>query len=238
MLSRRMRHLNWAWILAAAIFSSCSHGSSASPNSDPSSRFEPASGAVFVGCGFLVAEHHGATNFTVLMVAEEAKQVPDKENTAWVLDGVLVETTSASASDIGFPSARGESLLQRHLDWETKDLGKKSAWMNLKPPTIGKIDLGVEFPTMTWIVDATGDAEVLGVKIAHLLYVTAAIDDVVFVMAAPMRSRDELGVVGPSLQRSLRTLKKVSRPTDILKLSKEVRESPPPWKGCPPAAAK
>ena len=238
-----MKPVKTKWLLATlATLAGCSHAAP-QPQVQTAARvsaerqpetFTPTSGAVYVGCGYFVAENHGSTNFTVLLLAKKALQVPQQSYTAWVLDGVLVETTVARASEMASPLLRGDALLRRYLEWEAQDLAKKPGWAGMQRPTIGKIDLGVPFPSLVWIADATGDVEVLGQKIGHLLYVTAAVDDLVFVMAAPLRSRDELGVVGPTLERSLRTLKKMSRPTDIHSLSAEIRSSKTPWKGCRP----
>jgi hypothetical protein len=224
-------------ILASVL--GCSHAASPPQVAKPASSereqpqtFTPESGAVYVGCGFLLAENHGPTNFTVLLRAKHARQVPQPNYTAWILDGVLVETTIATAGDIGSPLLRGDALLRKHLEWEARDLAKKPGWAAMQTPTIGNIDLGVSFPSLVWIADATGNVEVLGQQIRHLVYVTAAIDDVVFVMAAPLRSHDELGAVGPTLQRSLRTLKRMSQPTNIRSLSAEIRSSTTGWKGC------
>lgn len=243
-LGRHMRLLEMKWLFATFAFVfGCSHAAAPGEGKAPSpgsrdgepQTFSPTSGAVYVGCGYLVAENHGATNFTVLLLAKKAQQVPNRDYAAWVLDGVLVETTVASANEMASPRLRGDALLRKYLEWEAQDLAKKPGWASMQKPVVGNIDLGVPFPSLTWIADATGDVEVLGQKIAHLLYVTAAIDDIVFVMASPLRSRDELGVVGPSLQRILRTLKKTSRPTDIYSLSAEIRGSKVPWKGCGPS---
>jgi hypothetical protein len=192
----------------------------------------PVSGSVFVGCGFLVAENHGATNFTVLLAADHARTFPAGTEGAFILDNVAVQTTSATAKGMGAPTLRGQALLQRHLEWEAQYLSTRPAWKGLESPEIGKIDLGLPMPTLAWVVKPTGRVEVLGQPIVGLLYVTVAIDDVVFALVGPMRSPREIEIVGPAFQRILRTLRQTSSPTDIFALSTRLKSTHEPWPGC------
>jgi hypothetical protein len=194
-------------------------------------RLEAASGVLFAGCGFLVIENHGATNFTVLLRAEHAEQL-EKNGTAWVLDNVVVETTSTTAREMGAPELRNRPLLLKHLEWETRYLGDRAGWRGLARPEIGNLSLGVPFPTLAWIATPTGNVEVAGQSIKGLLYVSAAIDDVVFVLAAPLRSPSDLEAAGPVLQRILKTLHQTPEPTDLVAVSARMKESPAPWPGC------
>lgn len=194
---------------------------------------EPSSGSVFVGCGFLLAENYGRTTFTVLLPAEQARSVPNGKFTAWILDDVLVETVSTTVDDVKAPKLRGAPLLREYMDLEMQYLATIPGWAGVERPEIGNIDLGVPFPTLSWMAKPTGNVEVLGQKITGLLYVASAIEDVVFVVAAPIRSPADLPAAGPMIERILRTLRRTTAPTDIHALSDQIKNSDEPWPGCP-----
>jgi hypothetical protein len=227
-------------VLASVMLAACAYvpaapppsaGSLASPAPAAAEPLELASGAVFVGCGFLSIENHGDTHFTALLRADHAQQIK-KNGTAFLLDNVVVEVTSTTAREMGASDLRGRSLLLKHMDWEAHYLNGLPAWRGLRRPEIGEVPLGVPFPTLAWLARPTGDAEVLGQKITALLYVSAAINDVIFVLAAPVRSPRELEEVGSALGRILKTLHETPDPTDVVALSTALKESPAPWSGC------
>jgi hypothetical protein len=62
--------------------------------------------------------------------------------------------------------------------------------------------------------------------------VSAAINDVVFVLAAPVRTRGDVGAAGLVMDRSLKTLRETPEPTDLVGLSAKLKESGAPWPGC------
>jgi len=228
------RRLPAALVLGGLTLAACSHASpsvAVGPSAPAAEPLGPASGVVFVGCGFLAIENHGATNFTALLRADHAQQV-EKNGAAVLLDNVIVETTATTGRELGAPDLRGRALLLKHLDWEATYLGSQPGWRGLQRPEIGDIPLGVPFPTLAWIATPTGDVEVVGQKITGLLYVTAAIDDVVFALAAPLRSPSDLAAAGPVLQRILTTVHQTPQPTDMVAFSVKLKESPAPWVGC------
>src|SRR5450432_812686 len=153
-------------LLASLMLEACGHAPppppavpATAPSSTASEPVEAASGIVFVGCGFLSVENHGATHFTVLLRADHGRPIK-KNGTALLLDDVVVEVTSTTARNIGAPDLRGPALLRKHMDWETKYLSRLPAWRGLRsePNPVG---VDVPFPTLPWLVRPTGDVEVL-----------------------------------------------------------------------------
>lgn len=228
-------------VLALGLCASCSHTSvtpakppmeQVAANTSVASTDPPASGSVFVGCGFVVVENHGATNFTVLLAADHARAFPNGIEGAYILDNVALQTTSATARGMSAPTLRGHALLRKHMEWETQYLGARPGWIGLESPEIIRIDLNLPIPALAWVVKPTGRAEVLGQPIVGQLYVTAAIDDVVFSLVGAMRSPGEIEIVGPTFQRILKTLRRTSGPTDIFALSARLKSTHEPWAGC------
>ena len=225
-------------LLGSLLLAACGHASPPPPAAGPATEarseasepLEAASGAVFVGCGFLWIENHGATHFTVLLRAEHGRQIK-KNGTKFLLDDVVVEATSTTAREIGAPELRGAALLRKHMEWEAEYLSRSPPWLGLRPqPTPVGVD--VPFPTLPRLARPTGDARVLGQKITAVVYVTAAIDDVVFVLVAPVRTLGDLEAADLAIDRSLKTLHETSEPTDLVALSIKLKESHAPWPGC------
>ncbi len=225
-------------LLGILMLGACGHasppappaGPAAQPRSASSEPLEAASGAVFVGCGYLWIENDGPTHFTVLLRAEHGRQI-QKNSTKFLLDDVVVEATSTTARDIGAPDLRGAALLRRHMEWESEYLSHSPIWRGLRPQPI-PVGVDVPFPTLPWMAQPTGDANVLGQKIAAVVYVTAAINDVVFVLAAPARTRGDVDAADRLMDRSLKTLHETLEPTDLVALSMKLKESKAPWPGC------
>ena len=211
---------------------SVSQGSTASDTSDKDSPIPPASGAVFVGCGYLVVENHGSTHFTVLIAGKDVGQAR-KGQSIFVVDGVLIETTSATAQEIGSPSARGLTLLRNYMAWESAYSAKMNGWPAVHPDG-DAVPLGTPgIDAFMWGYDFPRPIEVLGQTAVRVAYLTAAIDDVVFVASAPARSDDNLQVVAQRLGRVVRALRRSPAPIDIFKLSADLKASKEPWPGCP-----
>ncbi|MFL5540667.1 MAG: hypothetical protein ACJ8J0_16875 [Longimicrobiaceae bacterium] len=193
----------------------------------------PTSASVFVGCGFLLVENHGTTNFTVLLRADDARQASQESGSLWVLDGVAVETQVADAATMGAPQARGDQLLHRHREWETGYTAETNGWTGLRTTAPRMIDLNGGMRAMTWSYDTPTPLRVLGFEVTRVLYVTTAVDDLVFVMSAPLRPDDDAERVLRTIHRSLATLRSSDRPTDVYALSAQVQGGPRPWAGCP-----
>ena len=223
-------------VLGSLLLAACGHesplppvGPTAPPRSTASDRVEAASGALFVGCGFLWIENHEATRFTVLLRAEHGRQIK-KNSTAFLLDDVVVEATSTTAQEIGAPDLRGAALLRKHMEWEADYLRQSQAWSGMRPEP-NPVGVEVPFQTLAWLARPTGDAEVLGQKITAVLYLSAALNDVVFVLAAPVRTLGDLDAAGLAMDRSLKTLRETSESTDLIALSIKLKESKARWPG-------
>jgi hypothetical protein len=103
----------FAWAFFIVLVTSCAHARS--PVAQPSRTGDepiplPASATVFLGCGFLLVENHGATLFSAVLAGKEMKQSA-KDPSVVVLDGVLVRAATTSAAAMGLPSLRGTDLL-------------------------------------------------------------------------------------------------------------------------------
>jgi hypothetical protein len=224
----------WTLLIYVLVLASCAHV--AGPAAEPSKAKEaaillPESATVFLGCGFLLAEHHGATVFSAVLAGDEMKQVKS-DGSVILLDGVLVQVTVAPASEIGAPTLRGTDLLQRHMLWEAKYVTDAKNWPALHPGG-DPIDLGLgDIKTMIWGYDAPELFEVEGVKMNRTMYVTAAIDDFVLTLGAPMRPEDDARHTGRVLFRSMRTLRREAAPIDIFAISAAAQAGKPSRETC------
>ena|SRR3954453_13332004 len=207
-------------------------GSTASETTEKASPVGPAGGTVFVGCGYLVVENHGSIHFSVLVTGKDVGQARKGES-VFVVDGVLIETTTTTAREVGSPSARGLPLLRDYMAWESAYSAKKNGWPPVHPDG-EPVPLGVSgIEAFMWGYDFPSPIEVLGVTVVRVAYLTAAIDDVIFVASAPARSEDDLHVVWQRLGRVVRALKRSPVAIDIFGLSAELKASKEPWSGCP-----
>ncbi len=219
--------VSWGRLLVVCFAVSCA--AAAQPPAVPRKASEPAgiplpeSATVFLGCGFLLAENHGSTLFSVVLPAREAKQL-QKDGSVVILDDVLVQVAVARAAEMGEPQLRGASLLQKHMLWESQYVAKAKEWPHLRP--FGDpIDLGLgDIKTMLWGYDAPEIFEVEGVGMNRMVYVTAAIDGFVLTFASPMRPEDDSRVVARVLFRSMRTLRREPSPVDVFAISKAAQD--------------
>jgi hypothetical protein len=191
----------------------------------------PPSASVFVGCGFLLIQNHGRTSFTVLLRGEHAVQFPLQDQTVFDLDEVLVETTTASAELVGAPAARGEELLRRHMEWEAAWTARQNGWTGFRP-TSAPLDLGTGIPAMLWGYDMPTPLRVMGESVTSVMYLTAAVEDVVFVLAAPLRPGDDPARVSRTLHDGVLTLRKSPWPVDPVAFSRQLQAARQPWDGC------
>jgi hypothetical protein len=187
---------------------------------------------VFVGCGYLLAQDHGRESFTVLLRGDHVHSLPVESGEMWVIDDVLVELTSVRARDLGVPSARGAALLRAHRDWELAFTARSNGWPPIRA-TGGQADAGqAGIPTMRWAYDVPGALTVFDQRIPRVMYLTAAIADLVFVMGLPMRASDDPGRVARIASRAMRSLRRANGPVDVNGLARQVRAHPQPWPGC------
>lgn len=186
---------------------------------------------MFVGCGFLVVENHGPTNFTALVSGKDVHQA-GKDKSVFIVDDVLVETTAATAADVGVPSASGAELLRSHMEWEAAHSAKAHGWPQIK--TISDpVQLGIPgIDGLIWGYDFPAPAQVFGQNVVRIAYLTASIDNVVFVAAAPGRPGDDFKAVYRVLSRVVRSITREAKPIDLLDLSSRLRATNEAWKGC------
>ena len=221
------------------LLASCAHA--AGPVAQPSKAKEaaippPESTTVVLSCGFLLAENHGTTIFSAVLAGDEMKQ-STRHPSVVVIDGVLIQTAVASASDIGAPTLRGIELLQRHMLWEAQYVAKGKNWPVLHPGG-DPIDLGLgDIKTMLWGYDAPEPFEVEGVTMNRTMYVTAAIDNFVLTLGAPMRPEDDARHTGRVLFRGMRTLRRETGPIDVFAISGAAQAGKPMTEICSRAGA-
>ena len=224
----------------ATLVAACGH---ASPANSPAARLErqspaskdpvivPASGAVFIGCGFLYVANAGQIPFTVLMKGERAAQVKGSDNVL-VLDDVLVEIKMVTAAEIGSPNARGLKLLEKHRQWEASYTAKVNGWPSLSVGG-GPVEVeGADFDVMVWGYDLPREKEAYGQRIDRISYVTAAIADSVFVVALPLRPGDDPRPPARKARQIMRSIKRLERPLDILELASQVKNTQGEWRDC------
>src|SRR5689334_19426889 len=123
----------------------------------------PSSATIFIGCGFLRVENHGATTFSLVLPAAEPKQ--SKVNPSVVLlDDVLIQAAVTSAAEIGAPTLRGQDLLRHQMSWEAERMAKRRGWTNLPPPSGEPIELGLSGGIKVWFwgLDAPEPFEIDG----------------------------------------------------------------------------
>ena len=99
------------------------------------------------------------------------------------------------------------------------------------PPLRGggdPIDLGLgDIKTFLWGYDAPEIFEVEGVKHNRMAHVTAAVDDIVLTLAAPLRPEDDSRPIARVLFRSMRTLRREKAPVDIFAIRAAALEGKP-----------
>jgi hypothetical protein len=175
----------------------------------------PASATIFIGCGFLRVENHGATTFSLVLPAAEPKQ--SKVNPSVVLlDGVLIQAAVTSAAEIGAPALRGEALLRHQMSWEADRMAQRRGWKNLPPPSGMPIELGLGGDVKVWFwgLDAPEAFDVEGVKVDRVAYLSVAVDDVLLTLASPLRPEDDPNAVARVMSRAMRSLRRSASPID------------------------
>jgi len=173
------------------------------------------SARIFIGCGFLVAENHGPTAFSLVLPAANPKQsMSDPSNV--LLDGVLVRTTVTTAAEIGASKLRGYDLLRHQMAWQADHVASAHGWPKLKPEGEPMdLHLGDGVKIWFWGLDAPEPFEVEGVKVNRVAYVTAAVDDVVLVLASPLPPEDDFGPAARVMSRAIKSLRRSPGPIDV-----------------------
>ncbi|HVT07520.1 MAG TPA: hypothetical protein VHO67_08685 [Polyangia bacterium] len=216
--------------LAVACVTGCAHQapvSTARPERAPTAESIPlpASATVFLGCGFLLAENHGSTHFSLLLTGHDLKQ-DRRDPTVFIVDDVLFQTTVATASTIGDARLRGLELLRRHMAWEAAYVAEVKHWSSLRPygHPVGQVR---EFPMFLWGYDAPEPVLVAGAKVNRMLYLGIAVDDVVFTIAAALRPGDDPGGVSRVLARVARTVRRSQGPLDVFAIAGALKPGVP-----------
>jgi hypothetical protein len=209
-----------------------SSGTSEPGANDTQAPIGLASGTVFVGCGFLFVGNEGHVPFSALMRAGEAKQVHARPG-AVVLDGVLIEASTATAAEVGAASARGVDLLAAHQKWEADYIARQRGGPALQVHRTGVLDFQVRgVDVIAWEYQVPGDVQVLGETIERVGYLTAAIDDAVFALTVPLRRGDDARVAIAKAGPIMKTIKRLPRPLDLVAISTEAQRNPGGWPDC------
>jgi len=176
----------------------------------------PPSATIFIGCGFLRVENHGATTFSLVLPAAKPRQ--SKVNPSVVLlDDVLIEAAIASAAELGAPALRGEDLLRYQMSWEADRMAKRRGWKSLPPLTGQPLELGLGGDIKVWFfgLDAPEPFEIDGVKVNRVAYLSVAVDDVVLSLASPLRPEDDPFPIARVMSRAMRSLRRSPSPIDV-----------------------
>jgi hypothetical protein len=155
-----------------------------------------------------------------------------KDPSVVVLDGVLVQAATTSTAEMGLPSLRGTDLLQQHMLWESQYVAHAKNWPALRPGG-APIDIGLgDIKTMMWAYDAPELFDVQGVQMSRMMYVTAAIDDFVLTLGAPLQSGDDAARTAGVLVRGMRTLRREATPIDVFAVSAAAQANQPMPETC------
>jgi hypothetical protein len=201
-----------------------------SPEGDSTSAKESKaidSAAVFVGCGFVYAGNAGNVPFSAFLKGNEASPVSDH---AFVLDNVLFEVQLVPAEQIGDPALRGKDLLMKHLRWELDYTSKTNKWPPIEPKGVKDLEIP-NLAAVGWLYETPEPINVAGQEVDHMFYATAAIGNVVFVVASPLRPGEDVGNVAARLWDIMYSIKTLDQAVDPLALSKKLKNGEH-WPGC------
>ena len=220
---------------SAPATSASAESSTAEPAGPSPRRARPpgASRAVFVGCGFVLSETHDKVHFHLNLFGKKVRQVPKEGAFWWLVDDVLVESTVAVSDQVGDPNARGPTLLQKYMTWETDDTVKQNGWPPVDPHVEAPFKVN-GFDALSWTYRFPRPVPALGVELAGIIYTAVAIEDVVFVMAALLRGPADARPGAEVIFAALETLQRTPNPLDLEAISQELKANPDkPWDGCP-----
>lgn len=190
--------------------------------------------AVYVGCGYLLAESYGNVHFQASIFGSSVRNLPQPGHFWWLVDDVLVETIVASADMVGDPSARGTNLLKKYMTWETEYLAKEN---DCPPPTadVARPFESAGFEGLSWGFGFPHAVPWMNQIVVAIAYAGVTIDDMVFVLAAPIRGDHDLEPANQAMGRILRTIRRTDVPLDVDALSQQIKRNPGKrWDGCPP----
>jgi hypothetical protein len=173
----------------------------------------PPSALVPVDCGLVFAGNDGRVPFAALLRASEVQRVPQNRDIV-VLDGVLLEVQTTTASSIGAPGARGLSLLMAHQKWLSANISRKMNWPALRIRTTPANGEPPGVDAMTWDFAVPAPWEILGKKVVHVGYATVAIDDAVFALSVPLRPGDDGAIPLKKVSEIVRSVRRLEVPFD------------------------
>jgi hypothetical protein len=173
----------------------------------------PPSGLVPIACGLVFAGNDGRVPFAALLRAREVQRVPQNPDVV-VLDGMLLEVQTTTATSIGAPAARGLSLLMAHQKWLSAEISRKMNWpaLHIRTTPANFEVPGVE--VMAWDFPVPEPWEVLGKRVIHVGYATVAIDDAVLSLSVPLRPGDPEEVPLQKLSEIVGSVQRLKYPFD------------------------
>ena len=184
------------------------------PEPAPASRaIGAASGMVRVACGVVFAGNAGRVPFAALLRANDVQRAPGNPDVV-VLDGVMLEVLTTTAESIGAPSARDLELLLAHQKWLSAYISKKMSWPALvihSAPAAFALP-GIE--VMAWDFPVPEPWEVLGKKVIHVGYATAAVDDAVFALSALVHDQADATVLTQKMSEIVGLIQRLKWPFD------------------------
>ncbi|HEX2879918.1 MAG TPA: hypothetical protein VHO25_10340 [Polyangiaceae bacterium] len=114
------------------------------------------------------------------------------------------------------------------MEWEMKYTAKKNGW----PPT--RPDLAKSFQVnglyaSAWNYHFPSPVQFLGQQINGIVYGTAALEHVVFVISSPIRHRGDVEPAVDAVINALKTVTKTPEPLDLKAISREVKSGSERW---------
>jgi hypothetical protein len=188
---------------------------------------------VFVGCGYVLAESHGHVHFQLNLFGKDVRRVPAEGHLWWLVDDVLLESTIAVAEQVGVGDARGTELLGRYMAWETEHAVRENGWPQVSPEGQSFQINGLEM--LSWSYRFPTPLSTLDQQVFGMVCAAAAIEDVVFVLAAPLRHPDDIRPAVTVMVTALESLQRTEAPMDVEAVAQRLRADTAPWEGCPNA---
>lgn len=122
------------------------------------------------------------------------------------------------------------------MEWEMKYTAKKNGW----PPT--RPDLAKTFQVngvyvSAWTYHFPTPVPFLGQEITGIVYGTAAIEHVVFVITSPFRHSADVEPAVDAVFNALKTVTRTAEPLDLKAISREIKSGSTRWCSERPANA-
>jgi hypothetical protein len=149
-----------------------------------------------------------------------------------MVDDVLVESTVATAAAMGDRSLRGRSLLRRYLEWETQYASEQNGWA-LRVPPVTQFEVNGH-SALAWTYVYPSPIELFSVETTGALYITVAVDHVVFILASPLRGGPDIDPATRIMFDAIQTIEQTPEPFDVNALAREIKalDGSEQWVGC------